>query len=144
MEKLVRKLARTMYRGEKGLTLIELLIVIAILGIIAAVIIPNIAGFMISGRIAAANDELANVRTAALGYYAGVGNSTYWPASSQVLADNGYLSGTLKAAYTFDIYGWVVAGNSTIEGGWGDTIMFDDFDSSQFGHSGKWVANNAT
>jgi len=126
--------------GEKGLTLIELLIVIAILGIIAAVIIPNIAGFMVSGRIAAANDELANVRTGALGYYAGVGNNS-WPGDSDTLTATGYLSGTLKAAYTFDSYGWIVTGDPTILNGWGDTIMFTGAVSNATGHSGKWVAN---
>jgi type IV pilus assembly protein PilA len=141
MEKLVRKLARTMHRGEKGLTLIELLIVIAILGIIAAVIIPNIAGFMVSGRIAAANDEMANVRTGALGYYAGVGNNT-WPATSDVLASSGYLSGTLKAAYTFDGWGWITEGDPNISGGWGSTIEFVGANSSSTGHSGHWAANS--
>jgi type IV pilus assembly protein PilA len=123
--------------GQKGLTLIELLIVIAILGIIAAVIIPNIAGFMVSGRIAAANDELGNVRTAALGYYAA--NNNTWPTTSGDLESSGYVSGTLKAAYTFDEWGWVVAGDAMIDDGWGDAIVFDDWDSSATGHSGKWV-----
>ena len=130
---------KMIHRGEKGLTLIELLIVIAILGIIAAVIIPNIAGFMVSGRIAAANDELANVRTAALGYYAGVGNNT-WPADSAVLASTGYLSGTLKAAYTFDVDGWISEGDPSITNGWGLTIDFVDYLAGPTGHSGKWAA----
>jgi type IV pilus assembly protein PilA len=131
---------KKLHRGEKGLTLIELLIVIAILGIIAAVIIPNIAGFMISGRLAAANDELANVRTAALGYYAGVGNNT-WPDNSTILSTTGYLSGTLKAAYTFDDNGWIVTGDPNIANGWGSTIEFTDALSTPEGHSGHWAKN---
>ena len=131
---------KCLHRGEKGLTLIELLIVIAILGIIAAVIIPNIAGFLVSGRIAAANTELENVKTASLGYYAGVGNNT-WPETSLDLVTTGYLSGTLKADYTFDEYGWVDSGDPMIAGGWGDTIEFTDVVSTPEGHSGHWVAD---
>jgi len=130
---------KCLHRGEKGLTLIELLIVIAILGIIAAVIIPNIAGFLVSGRIAAANTELENIKTASLGYYAGVGNNT-WPTTSADLVNNGYISGTMKAAYTFDVYGWVDSGNPLIAGGWGDTIEFTDWLSTAEGHSGRWIA----
>ena len=50
--------------GEKGFTLIELLIVIAILGILAAVIIPNVTSFIAKSQVSAANAELAEIGTA--------------------------------------------------------------------------------
>ena len=51
-------------RGEKGFTLIELLIVVAILGVLAAVIIPNVGRFIGAGQTEAGDTELANVQTA--------------------------------------------------------------------------------
>jgi len=55
---------KCLHRGQKGFTLIELLIVIAILGIIAAVVIPNLGRFMGRGKVEAANTEAHNVQTA--------------------------------------------------------------------------------
>ncbi len=50
--------------GERGFTLIELLIVVAILGILAAVIIPNVGRFLGRGETEAQNTEFHNVITA--------------------------------------------------------------------------------
>jgi type IV pilus assembly protein PilA len=96
----MKRFMKRMHRGEKGFTLIELLIVIAILGIIAAIVVPNVAGFMTSGRLNAANTEAQNVKTAAVGYLAEEGE---WPTSSSQLGD--FLEGgtdNLKATYAFD------------------------------------------
>ena len=51
-------------RGEKGFTLIELLIVIAILGVLAAVVIPNVSRFIGSGEEEAKDTEFANIQAA--------------------------------------------------------------------------------
>ena len=53
-------------RGEKGFTLIELLIVVAILGVLAAVVIPNVGRFIGRGEVEAAATELSNVQSAVI------------------------------------------------------------------------------
>ncbi len=53
-------------RGEKGFTLIELLIVVAILGVLAAVVIPNVGRFIGRGESEAADTERTNVQTAVI------------------------------------------------------------------------------
>jgi len=53
-------------RGEKGFTLIELLIVVAILGVLAAVVIPNVGRFIGRGETEAGETEYANVQSAVL------------------------------------------------------------------------------
>ena len=53
-------------RGEKGFTLIELLIVVAILGVLAAVVIPNVGRFIGRGETESAATELANLQTAVI------------------------------------------------------------------------------
>jgi len=51
-------------RGEKGFTLIELLIVVAILGVLAAVVIPNVGRFIGRGKSESAATELSAIQSA--------------------------------------------------------------------------------
>jgi len=105
----MKRFMKGLRRGEKGFTLIELLIVVAILGILAAVIVPNLAGFLTTGNVAAANTEVANVESAALAYYAD--NDGTWPTNSDALYNENpaesYLSATPVFKYKFDAYGRV-------------------------------------
>jgi type IV pilus assembly protein PilA len=63
-------------RGEKGFTLIELLIVVAILGVLAAVVIPNVGRFIGRGEGEAAETEFANVQSAVVAMMVDNGIST--------------------------------------------------------------------
>jgi type IV pilus assembly protein PilA len=57
-------------RNRKGFTLIELLIVVAIIGILAAVAIPQFASYRQKGYNSAAVSDLKNAKTALEAYYA--------------------------------------------------------------------------
>jgi len=109
-----RRFRRTFRHGEKGFTLMELLIVIAVLGILAAVLVPRMGSFLSSGQAAAANTEVANVETAALAYYA---DASAWPADTNTVGANTslrdgpgtevYLSANAVYNYKFDADGKV-------------------------------------
>ena len=67
-----------MLRNEKGFTLIEIIAVLVILGILAAVAVPRYISMMDQSRISAAQSAIAEVKSQCSNYYA-----------SQMLTGNG-------------------------------------------------------
>ncbi len=63
-QKILRK------KNQKGFTLIELMIVIAIIGILAAIAIPQFSAYRTRAYNSAALSDLRNCRTAMEAYYA--------------------------------------------------------------------------
>ena len=53
---------------QHGFTLIEILVVVALLGVLVAIVLLNITGFMGSGAVESANVEAHQVQTAVIAY----------------------------------------------------------------------------
>jgi len=58
------------HRNQKGFTLIELMIVIAIIGILAAIAIPQFSSYRAKSYNSAALADARNLKTDLEGYYA--------------------------------------------------------------------------
>ena len=77
-------------KKRKGFMLLELIIVVAIIGILAAVAIPNLVGMTDEAKVAKIQSDLSTIGTAMEVYHVKKGG-TYPDNLSVLEGDNGYL-----------------------------------------------------
>jgi general secretion pathway protein G len=106
-QRLLNRAARRRHQGQTGFTLIELLIVIAVLGILAAIVIFNVTGVTNKGDTAKCNTDLKTVQTASDAYFNDHGS--YGVKST----DPTQLDSTKFGAY---IHSWPTEKTWTIDG----------------------------
>ena len=76
-------------KRDKGFTLVELLIVIVILGVLAAVVVFAVGGITDKGQTSACKADMSTVATAEEAYYAN--NDTHTYATGAQLVTAGFL-----------------------------------------------------
>ncbi|MFP6607127.1 MAG: prepilin-type N-terminal cleavage/methylation domain-containing protein [Myxococcota bacterium] len=105
-------MSKQLHERNKGFTLIELMIVVAIIGILAAIAIPNFLRFQLKARSSEGKTNLAAIRTAEESYFAEYGLYVSSDLSPPTHARN------VKTNYThavsnlgFDQVGWEPEGD---------------------------------
>jgi general secretion pathway protein G len=105
---------RLIKNGEKGFTLIELMIVMTLIGILAAIAQPHFQQYTIRAREAVLKEDLFTLREVIDQYY---GDTGKYPDNLQELVDNRYIRKVPEDPFTKSAETWVTVPPDTEEAG---------------------------
>jgi prepilin-type N-terminal cleavage/methylation domain-containing protein len=119
----MRSLFRKMHKGQRGFTLVELLVVFTLLGVLAAIILPSVSNLLGYGHTQAALTEKAVVQSAMDAMMAVTDNSSLTvTAATKDMAnfptDSPLYPDYLRSATTHMSYSCDAAGQVTQSGTW--------------------------
>ena len=100
--------------NKKGFTLIELMIVITIIGILAAIAVPNYRWGIVRAKEAVLRETLYTFRTTIDQFYADQGK---FPDSLQEMSDKKYLREISRDPFTNSKESWVIIAPPSPEDG---------------------------
>lgn len=126
MQGSLKRLVSRIANGQKGFTLIEMIVVVGIIAVLAAVIVPNMGKFIGQGETGAMNAEEDAVKTAMKAMMADNTITAVTAQANPSTANNDWtalpagtgaatLDGYLQAATTTYYYCWDASGNVTAQ-----------------------------
>ena len=115
---------------NRGFTLIEILIVVAIIAILALAILPNYIGFDVDARVVTTKSNLSAIRNRVSLYRAKEGA---YPKSLRDLTEKTYSDAGIEKPYLKDIPAELITDKS------GNNSFQDQPSTQAFSNTGGWV-----